>query len=497
MDTQPWELSRIRLRSVGPKGARYRDVTLDLSELGKLLPVNGHDGQGLLFGTAPRRPSPASVLLLENGGGKSVLLKLVFSVLLPGRRQVIGGNGRVLENFVLDRDTAHVVLEWVHAKTGERLLTGKVMEWRGHTASQDPSRLVEEWYSLRPDDDLSTASLPFAVDGRLQPLSEYRRLVAEADRARPARQLTWERSSQAAWTEHLDALGLDYVRFKFQRAMNVDEGEAAGAFTFKSNPDFIDWLLTSVLDDEDPRSFADNFDKYALNVGDRDQMLVERRFVDGAVKLMKPVAKAATDRAAGQQMLAGAQDDYLRLAASVAARLAAERELHAVRQATAGDLATAYGVKEQARDDATKVVNEIRRQTDQLRLDSAHAEDAALAKSESELRLRGAAWDTTELLVTLGQRDAEVEAMTLRAREAEQRAAPRLDQRNRAATAFVQGLLASAAAADKRAKDRARDAAEVGRQTSELGRSIENLTGAQREANLLRQQAQEQLNTIT
>ena len=496
MDTQPWELSRIRLRSVGPKGARYRDVTLDFSDLGRPLPVGRLPGQGLLFGKAPRRPSPASVLLLENGGGKSVLLKLVFSVLLPGRRQVIGGNGRVLENFVLDKDTAHVVLEWVHAKTGERLLTGKVMEWRGHIVSQDPSRLLEEWYSVRPDDGLGIASLPFAVDGRLQPLTEYRRLVAEADKARPARQLTWERTSQASWTEHLDALGLDYVRFKFQRAMNVDEGEAAGAFTFKIDRDFIDWLLTSVLDDEDPRSFADSFDKYALNVGDRDQMLVERRFVDGAANLMKPVAKAATDRATGQQMLADAQDEYLWLAASVSARLAAERDTHAARQATASDLATAYGVKEQARDDATKVVNEIRRLTDQLRLDAAKAEDAGLENRENELRLRVAAWDTTELLVTRGQRDADVEALTLRVRDAEQQAAPKLDLRNRAATAFVQALLGLAAAADERAKDLAGEAAKSERRTTELNTTIEDLSAAESEARLLRQQAQEQLNTI-
>ena len=51
--------------------------------------------------------------------------------------------------------------------------------------------------------------------------------------------------------------------------MNVDEGEAAGAFTFKTERDFIDWLLTSVLDDEDPRSFADAFDKLLAAVENR------------------------------------------------------------------------------------------------------------------------------------------------------------------------------------------------------------------------------------
>lgn len=496
MDTQPWELSRIRLRSIGPKGARYRDVTIDLSELGKPLPLDGYAGQSLLFGKAQRRPSSASVLFLENGGGKSVLLKLVFSVLLPGRRQVVGTKNRVLENFVLEQDTAHVVLEWVHAKTGERLLTGKVMEWRGHTVSLDASRLTEEWYSLRPDDDFGITSMPFTVGGRLQPLAEYRRMLAEAGRARPARQLIWERTSQAAWTEHLDALGLDYVRFKFQRAMNVDEGEAAGAFTFKTERDFIDWLLTSVLDDEDPRSFADAFDKYALNVGDRDQMLVERSFVDGAANLMKPVAKAAVDRTIGQQMLASAQDTYLCLAAEVTARLAAEEKLYAERQAAATELATAYSVKEQARDDTTKIANEIRRLTDQLRLGEAEEQDSDLEKLESELRLRIAAWDAADLLVTWRQRSADVEVWTARVNEAEELAAPKLDLRNRAATDFVRALTALAAKSEDRAKELTGQAAELEQRAAQAGTRIEQLTAVETEANLLREQAQDQLLTI-
>src|SRR6478609_10658414 len=109
------ELSRVLLRSVGPAGARYQDVLLDLSGVGR--PVA--DDQLAFFGagTTARRPSPATVLFLENGGGKSVLLKLIFSVVLPGRRNALGSAaGGVLERFVLEGDTAHIVLEWTHVR---------------------------------------------------------------------------------------------------------------------------------------------------------------------------------------------------------------------------------------------------------------------------------------------------------------------------------------------------------------------------------------------
>lgn len=156
-----YELSRVRLHSVGPKGARYQDVTLDLRDVG---PVVSRPVQRALFDadTASgnlRRPSPATVLFLENGGGKTVLMKLIFSVMLPGRRNVLGSSStRVLEDYVLATDLAQVALEWQHTRTGERVVTGKASQWRGHTVSSDPNRLSELWYTFRPTARRSTST---------------------------------------------------------------------------------------------------------------------------------------------------------------------------------------------------------------------------------------------------------------------------------------------------------------------------------------------------
>ncbi|HKR48424.1 MAG TPA: hypothetical protein VJT72_02385, partial [Pseudonocardiaceae bacterium] len=231
-----YELSRVRLFSVGPPGARYQDVCLDLRGVG---PVIQAVVQEDLFAAddldrAPRRPSPASVLFLENGGGKSVLIKLIFSVMLPGRRQVVGTtNTRVLEKFVLAADVAHVVLEWMHTSTGDRLVTGKVSEWRGHVVSSDSAKLSDAWYSFRPTTDLHLDSLPFTVDRRRVTMSRFSESLHEAHRLAPELQLVWE-TGHRDWTEHLVDLGLDPELFRYQRAMNAGEGEAAEAFSFRT-----------------------------------------------------------------------------------------------------------------------------------------------------------------------------------------------------------------------------------------------------------------------
>ena len=149
-----YELSRVRLYSIGPAGARYADTVLDLRGVGEPVPQPA-PAQAEFFEDEPvgppRRPAPAGVLFLENGGGKSVLLKLIFSVMLPGHRNTLGGaSSGVLRKFLLADDCGHVALEWQHTLTGECVVVGKVSEWRGRQVSNDPRKFAEAWYSFRP-----------------------------------------------------------------------------------------------------------------------------------------------------------------------------------------------------------------------------------------------------------------------------------------------------------------------------------------------------------
>lgn len=161
-----YELSRVRLYSIGPAGARYADTVLDLRGVGDPVP-HPAPRQTDIFEDEPtgppRRPAPAGVLFLENGGGKSVLLKLIFSVMLPGHRNTLGGaSSGVLRKFLLADDCGHVALEWQHTLTGELVVVGKVSEWRGRQVSSDPRKFAEGWYSFRPGPGMSLDALPVA-----------------------------------------------------------------------------------------------------------------------------------------------------------------------------------------------------------------------------------------------------------------------------------------------------------------------------------------------
>jgi len=437
-----YELSRVRLHAVGPKGARYQDVTLDLRR--------GPSGQ----------PSGASVLFLENGGGKTVLVRLIFSVILPGRRQVVGtSNSKVLEKFVLASDVAHVALEWRDTRTGDLLVTGKASEWRGHVVSADSNRLTERWYTFRPTQALDLGTLPFTHDGRFVSLAGFHERLDEADRADSALQVRWV-DRRGEWTEHLDSLRLDPELFSYQRKMNAGEGEAADAFTFKTDEAFVDWLLTAIIPDEEPQSFGEVVTGYAAQLASRGELMAERDFVQGALDCLGPLVHAADEKKAAAAIHGEALADGERLVVSLAAREGEEAERHR----SLSEQFSVIEIRERGLDaDARRlnsVVLELNRLVAKLRWDAAVVERKRLEAERDDTRGLLAAWLATEVLVRYNAAHDAAETIREVVRQQQVEADPVLRARDRAAMRFARGLLAVAAAADGQA---ARADAQAGR----------------------------------
>ncbi|MEY9872410.1 hypothetical protein ABH931_001886 [Streptacidiphilus sp. MAP12-33] len=466
-----YELNRVRLYSIGPAGARYADTVLDLSGVGDAVPDPAPRQPGFFDeeeNGPVRRPAPAGVLFLENGGGKSVLLKLIFSVMLPGHRNTLGGaSSGVLRKFLLADDCGHVALEWQHTLTGETVVVGKVSEWRGRQVSADPRKFAEAWYSFRPGPALGLDSLPVAeravlmpapgqdapkvsARGRRRTMKGFRDLLMEAGKLAPELEVTWEEGHER-WTEHLSALGLDPELFRYQREMNADEGEAAGLFAVKSDKDFTDLLLRAVTDTRDTDGLADLVHGFASKLGRRAELTAERDFTGGSLDLLHRIAEAATAREGVRESHRAAERRTRRLARSLSARAGLERgragELEE-QVAAAGDaVAEAY----EARTRQSLITAELTHRHASLALADATADAAGLRRELLEARTLHSAWQATELVLrsrAAADRAARVSAAI---REAERDAAPALAARTKAAVALVRALEAAAEAAEERA----------------------------------------------
>ncbi|MER8098156.1 hypothetical protein [Streptomyces goshikiensis] len=452
-----YELSRIRLYSIGPAGARYADTVLDLRGVGEPVP-HPAPTQAEFFEDEPtgppRRPAPAGVLFLENGGGKSVLLKLIFSVMLPGHRNTLGGaSSGVLRKFLLADDCGHVALEWQHTQTGECVVVGKVSEWRGRQVSNDPRKFAEAWYSFRPGPGLSLDNLPVAeatavrppvegasgAQGRRRTMKGFRDALTDAGKAYPHLEVVWEEIHDR-WNEHLTELGLDPELFRYQREMNADEGEAAGLFAVKKDSDFTDLLLRAVTDTRDTDGLADLVHGFGNKLGRRGELMAEREFTAGSVDLLTKIVEAAGTRSRLRDVHAGAERRTRTLARRLSARAGEERGRAADLAQRVTGAAHAVTSAESARDRSAAVSAELAYRHASLALTVADKAATAQRRELLEARTLHSAWQAAETVLrhrAAADRSARVAAAIL---EAERDAAPALAARATAAAALVRAL---------------------------------------------------------
>ncbi|MFD4944553.1 hypothetical protein ACFWNT_18970 [Streptomyces sp. NPDC058409] len=465
-----YELSRVRLYSIGPAGARYADTVLDLRGVGEPVP-NPAPAQAEFFEEEPvgppRRPAPAGVLFLENGGGKSVLLKLIFSVMLPGHRNTLGGaSSGVLRKFLLADDCGHVALEWQHTLTGECVVVGKVSEWRGRQVSNDPRKFAEAWYSFRPGPGLSLDSLPVAeatsvhrpvegvsgAQGRRRTMKGFRDALTEAGKFYQHLDVHWEEIHDR-WNEHLGDLGLDPELFRYQREMNADEGEAAGLFAVKKDSDFTDLLLRAVTDTRDTDGLADLVSGFGNKLGRRAELTAERDFTAGSVDLLGRIVEAAGTRSRARDIHAGAERRTRTLARRLSARAGQERGRTAELAQQVTGAAHTVTTAEEARSRNALIAAELAYRHASLALTAAEKGAAAQRRELVDARTLHSAWQAAEAVLRHRAASDRSARVAVAIREAERDAAPALAARAEAAADLVRALHTAAEAGETLANE--------------------------------------------
>ncbi|MFD0882972.1 hypothetical protein ACFQ08_00100 [Streptosporangium algeriense] len=451
-----YELCRVRLHAVGPEAARFQDLVLDLR--GRGAPVQHQQVELWTDEPTPVRPSPATVIFLENGGGKSVLLKLIFSVLLPGKRKIVGSTDpKLFENFVGPKDVAHVVLEWMHPETGALLVTGKTMAWRAQQISAASENLIEKWYCFRSNETLGLDTLPIVENGRYLTFDAYQRHLSEAQVEDPKLEFHWARS-HSDWTERLGLMGIDTELFRYQRAMNVDEGAAVSAFALESDNGFVNSFLSAVLPAEELDALADLVADHADRLAARGNLLQEQAFIGRALELLDPIITTSEKARLSQQKAEVTQRRFQDLAERVVLRAQAEEaylsELNEAVERTAGVLDRAKIRAANAELD----VAELRWTHASLSLDEARSLSAELSKERDATRTRLAAWAATEAVRVHWELAAEARELRVLVEQGEVNARPSLEARDLAARRLVRGLLALAEEAAKSVKDAASQA---------------------------------------
>ena len=284
----PLRLRRVHLQGVGPDGARFDPLDLDFTASG---------------GAASR-----VLLSLTNTGGKSTLITLISSLVVPASRAQVGGKN--LGDYVLTGDTSHIVCEWEDATTSVRTVTGTVMEWKdgrrqpGHK-QRSTTNMHRAWYLFRTGPGLPRVDdLPFIIDGRRAGFETYVAAVTSLVSSHPQARWVLARTQQD-WTRTLqDHTNLDPVLFGYQMRMNDSEAGAEKLLaTFDSPDNVVRFFVAALNDDREMTDFTAKLSPYAELAGGREELEALAGF---GAQIAPLVALVAGRKAAADEMAATA-----------------------------------------------------------------------------------------------------------------------------------------------------------------------------------------------
>ncbi len=284
-------LLRVHFASIGYRGARLAPLTLDFRQ-----------GTGT---------GADSVVWLRNGGGKSSILSLFFSVFRPAKREFLGATAdqkkRSLDQFVRGPDVSFVLTEWDVAPTGQLTLlgttptetrvVGQVLAWRGGRASRDTSLLRRGFFAFKTSPDVALEDLP--VDGfgeHARSFEAFREWLRDLQLAAPGIEVEWS-ENQTKWLEHLRSIHIDPELFRYQLGMNVREGAADEQFSFNSALHFVEFLLDLAFDPASADEVSKVLEAQRSELAQRPRWVSELAFIDAAVPRLEELVTALEQRA--------------------------------------------------------------------------------------------------------------------------------------------------------------------------------------------------------
>ena len=277
-----FKLARMHLDSVGSDAARFSNLTLDFT-----------DDEGHPLDT---------IIWLRNGGGKTSLLSLLFSLFLPYRRDFLGyrEDRRTLGDYVLSGDTSHVLCEW-DTPAGP-LVTGAVYEWperrRPLEHEKHAGELQTRFYAFNPKAGVLTFDERPARDevGRRRPLDAYVRELRSLGRNHPLTNLVVANTG-TEWSHALLGRGIDPAVFKYQKEMNKGEGAIDEQFRFATGEAFVNFLIEMAVDAEASESVSDRMTQLAGKLAARPRTERELVYCAGVAERLGPIASLWVDLA--------------------------------------------------------------------------------------------------------------------------------------------------------------------------------------------------------
>jgi len=293
-------LCRVHIAGMGKEGARFNPLTVDLR--------------------SPQNASPQdSVIWLRNGGGKTTLISILYSLLVPNASHFLGkmnGKGAALEDFLRQDQLACVATEW------DLSVPGAPRRTLGQVLLLKERRLIRKYFSFSATAAFNFDTLPVhGLGPAAGSLDRFEDVLYESQRSTPSIDLVIE-EIQWRWEEHLANLGLDPVLFHAHLVMNSQEGGATEIFKIKTPEEFVRRFLELVWDEQATEEIETTLRLFREKLAQNPSYRAAIEFGEVLLKHLRPFAQNAVRRRALAQEQTSVNGELAQLAVSVADHLA-------------------------------------------------------------------------------------------------------------------------------------------------------------------------------
>lgn len=225
--------------------------------------LSWYDGLILDFRSVDSKQPTDTIIHLENGGGKSILLSFIFSCFETRMDRFLkhlhDSKNRMSQYFSEDGLPGFIAVEWYRddgPAAEARVVTAQVV---ANKAVPGASELERHYFSYIVTNDITLESIPGPkLNGNsARQMSEVLRWIDEQKRLKRGR--FFSTRMQNDWERHLEfERGLDIGLLKLQLEFSrVEGGVDSGFLTFKSELDFLKLFFELTLDQDRIRNVRD------------------------------------------------------------------------------------------------------------------------------------------------------------------------------------------------------------------------------------------------
>ena len=320
------------MTGVGRESARFNPLTIDLRD-------------------QQTGGAQDSVIWLRNGGGKTTLISIFYSLLVPNASHFLGrmnGKGARLEDFLRADQLAVIVSEWDLSAIGvSRRIVGQALLVK----NRELRRVFFSFFETR---DFGFQNLP--VLGLATPaksLDKLKEALLDQQRQHSSMDLvivdTHQHETQRDWEKHLTSVGLDPDLFRAHLVMNSQEGGATELFKIKTAEEFMRLFLELVFDDQSTGELEKSLNLFRDKLAQTPSYKKAIEFAEELLRHLRPFAVDAAARRALKADESLIHQELSQVCAAVAAHLASLAENEALLEKQVAEFKAAADQAEKGR----------------------------------------------------------------------------------------------------------------------------------------------------